>query len=269
MAKIDLTDVSLTFTIRPFKRVTLKEYVVRLWYRQSTENPPVHVHALSNVNLTARDGDRVGVIGHNGAGKSTLLRTLAGIYPPTSGTLDVQGKISSLFDITLGFEHEANGWDNILYRAYLQGETPKTLRKDKIQAIAEFSELGDFLRLPVRAYSAGMLMRLAFAISTSIEPEVLLVDEVLGVGDLAFQKKARARVEEMMQSARVMVMVSHDLNAIETMCNRAIWLQHGAVMKEGKPADVIAAYLDNVHAADPDRAVTPDAPPVGGLTAAA
>lgn len=267
MAKIDLTDVSLTFTIRPFKRVTLKEYMTRLWYRQRTDNPAVQIHALSGVTLKAGDGDRVGVIGHNGAGKSTLLRTLAGIYPPSAGTVDVQGKISSLFDITLGFEHEANGWDNILYRAYLQGETPRTLRKDKVQAIAAFSELGDFLRFPVRSYSAGMLMRLAFAIATAIDPEVLLVDEVLGVGDLAFQKKARARVEEMMQSARLMVMVSHDLNAIETMCNRAIWLQHGTVLAAGEPAEVIQAYLKNVgEATDPGPAV---AAHVGGLTAAA
>src|SRR5262249_1551943 len=156
----------------------------------------VQIHALSGVSLSARDGDRLGIIGHNGAGKSTLLKTLAGIYPPSTGTVDIQGKICSLFDITLGFEHEANGWANILYRAYLQGETPRTRRKEKVNAIAEFSELGDFLRLPVRNYSSGMMMRLAFAVATSIEPEVLLVDEVLGVGDLAFQKKAKARVEE-------------------------------------------------------------------------
>ena len=129
------------------------------------------------------------------------------------------------------------------------------------------NELGDFLRLPVRNYSAGMLMRLAFAISTSIDPEVLLVDEVLGVGDLAFQRKAKARVEEMMSSARLMVMVSHDLSAIKTMCNRAIWLQHGAVMMEGKPDEVVKAY---------QKSVTPEAPkpdgtepPVGALTTAA
>jgi ABC-type polysaccharide/polyol phosphate transport system ATPase subunit len=267
MAKIDLTDVSLTFTIRPFKRITLKEYLVRLWRTQRTENPAVQIHALSGVSVSARDGDRLGVIGHNGAGKSTLLKVLAGIYPPTTGTVDIQGKICSLFDITLGFEHEANGWDNILYRAYLQGETPRTLRKEKIRAIAEFSELGDFLRIPVRNYSAGMMMRLAFAVATAIEPEVLLVDEVLGVGDLAFQKKAKARVEEMMSSARLMVMVSHDLSAIKTMCNRAIWLQHGAVMMEGTPDEVVKAYQASVSPEEPKPGG--DGPHVGALTAAA
>jgi ABC-type polysaccharide/polyol phosphate transport system ATPase subunit len=269
MAKIDLTDVSLTFTVRPFKRVTLKEYVVRLWRTQRTENPAVQIHALSNVSLSARDGDRLGVIGHNGAGKSTLLRTLAGIYPPSGGTVDVQGKISSLFDITLGFEHEANGWDNILYRAYLQGETPRTLRKEKVQAIAEFSELEEFLRIPVRNYSAGMLMRLAFAVATSIDPEILLVDEVLAVGDLKFQRKAKARVEEMMSSARLMVMVSHDLSAIKSMCNRAIWLQHGAVMMEGKPDEVVKAYQNSVAPPEAKAKADGTEPHVGGQTAAA
>jgi ABC-type polysaccharide/polyol phosphate transport system ATPase subunit len=267
MAKITVTDVSLTFRIRPFKRITLKEYLLRLWRTQRTENPAVQIHALSGVSVSAGDGERVGVIGHNGAGKSTLLRTLAGIYPPTTGTVEVQGKISSLFDITLGFEPEANGWDNILYRAFLQGETPRTLRQEQVRAIAEFSELGDFLRIPVRSYSAGMLMRLAFAISTAIDPEVLLVDEVLGVGDLAFQRKAKARVEEMMQSARLMVMVSHDLNAIKTMCSRAIWLQHGTVVMDGKPEEVVKAYQESVS--PPASPPTPPGPHVGGLTAAA
>ena len=259
MAKIDLTDVSLTFTVRPFKRVTLKEYLLRLWRTQRTENPAVRIHALSGVSLSAGHGDRLGVIGHNGAGKSTLLRTLAGIYPPSSGTVDVHGKISSLFDITLGFESEANGWDNIVYRAYLQGETPRTLRKEKVQAIAEFSELGDFLRIPVRNYSAGMLMRLAFAIATSIDPEILLVDEVLAVGDLAFQRKAKARVVEMMSSARLMVMVSHDLEAIKSMCNRAVWLEHGSVRMEGRPDEVVEAYRASVTPQPPAQAPTPAA----------
>src|SRR5215213_5711828 len=156
MAKIDLSDVSLTFTVRQQKRVTLKEYLVRGLFRRSAGGS-LAVHALSGINLTARDGDRVGVIGHNGAGKSTLLKLIAGIYPPTRGTRAVKGRICSLFDISLGFEPEASGWDNITYRAYLQGETPATL-KSKIDEIAEFAELGDFLNVPVRHYSAGMLM---------------------------------------------------------------------------------------------------------------
>ena len=131
---------------------------------------------------------RVGIIGANGSGKSTLLRLLAGIYHPTTGTRKVVGKISSLFDLTLGFEMESNGWKNIRYRGYLQGESIEGLR-DKTPEIAEFSELGEFLGLPLRLYSAGMLVRLAFSVATTIEPEILLIDEILGAGDLAFQNK--------------------------------------------------------------------------------
>ena len=168
MAKIELHDVSVTFDVHQQKRVSLKEYLVRGLFRRS-QNPTLRVRALEGVSLTARDGDRIGVIGHNGAGKSTLLKTLAGVYPPTAGTREVEGKVCSLFDITLGFEFEATGWDNILYRAYLQGETPKSIR-GKVDEIAAFSELGDFLNIAVRNYSAGMQMRLAFSIATAINP---------------------------------------------------------------------------------------------------
>lgn len=262
MAKIELDDVSLTFTVRQQKRVSLKEYLVRGLFRQAV-NPAMAVHALSGVSLHARSGDRVGVIGHNGAGKSTLLRLLAGIYPPTAGTRTVEGRICSLFDISLGFEPEATGWDNIAYRSYLQGETPASLR-GKIDAIAAFTELGDFLNVPVRHYSAGMLMRLAFSIATTIAPEVLLVDEVLAVGDLAFQQKAQARMKEMMAQARLMVLVAHDLPTIKALCTRVLWMEHGAVVMDGPPAQVIEAYVRSVKGpADP----TPS--PVGAAAAAA
>ena len=174
--------------------MSLKEYIVKGLFRRSL-NPAVTIHALSDFTLSARDGDRIGIIGHNGAGTPTLLTMLAGIYPPTLGTCEVEGKICSLFDITLGFEQEATGWENITYRAFLQGETPASLRA-KIDEIGAFSELGDFLTLPVRNYSAGMRMRLAFAIATATDPEILLIDEVLAVGDMAFQMKARARMKE-------------------------------------------------------------------------
>src|SRR5262249_22579859 len=154
---------------------------------------------------------------------SSLLKLLAGIYPPTQGRRVVEGSISSLFDIALGFEPEASGWENIAYRGYLQGETPRSIR-GKMQAIADFTELGDFLQMPVRHYSAGMLVRLAFAIATAIDPEVLLVDEVLSVGDMAFQQKARQRMREMMAKAKLIVMVSHDLESLSKLCDRGVWL---------------------------------------------
>ena len=241
MAKIELTDVSITFNAHQQKRVSLKEYVVRGMFRKSL-NPVLRVHALNGVTLSARDGDRIGVIGHNGAGKTTLLKTLAGVYPPTAGTRVVEGKVCSLFDITLGFEQEATGWENILYRAYLQGETPASVR-DKLDQIAAFTELGDFLNIAVRNYSSGMLMRLAFSIATAVDPEVLLIDEVLAVGDLAFLQKARARMKELMGTARLMVMVAHDLPTIREMCTRVIWMTHGQVVMEGNPDEVVDAYI--------------------------
>ncbi|HJT32451.1 MAG TPA: ABC transporter ATP-binding protein [Pirellulales bacterium] len=240
MAKIELEDLDLTFQVRKNTGVTLKEFVVRGLFRQSA-NPRMTVHALRGINLAVGDGQRLGIIGHNGAGKSTLLRLLAGIYPPSRGRRLVTGQISSLFDIALGFEGDATGWENIGYRSYLQGETPRTIRC-KIDAIAEFSELGDFLNMPVRYYSAGMSVRLAFAIATAIEPEILLVDEVLSVGDLAFQEKAARRMREMMSKAEIIVMVSHDLSSIAKLCDRAIWMDHGAIRLSGSTAEVIAAY---------------------------
>jgi ABC-type polysaccharide/polyol phosphate transport system ATPase subunit len=249
MAKIELTDVGLAFSVRKTPKTTLKEYLLRALFLDS-RNPRTRVHALSGVTLHAGDGDRVGVIGHNGAGKSTLLRLLAGVYPPTTGTRLVQGRVCSLFDIALGFEPDANGWENIKYRAYLLGETPRSLRK-KIDGIAAFSELGEFLDMPVRFYSSGMLVRLAFSISTAVEPEVLLVDEVLAAGDMAFQLKARERMRALMHQARLMVLVSHDLDTTTALCNRAIWLAHGRVQMDGRPHEVVAAYR---------RAMTGDAP---------
>lgn len=244
MARIELNDVSLTFTIRQHRKVTLKEYLTRALFLQS-RNPKVDVHALSHINLSAADGDRIGIIGHNGAGKSTLLKLLAGVYPPTGGTRVVEGRICSMFDIALGFEQDASGWDNIRYRGYLLGETPKTIKK-KMHEIAAFSELGEFMNVPVRYYSSGMLVRLAFSISTAVEPEVLLIDEVLGAGDLAFQIKARERMRDMMSTARLMVLVTHEIETLKKICNRAMWLKQGSVQMQGSPDDVVDAYKRSV-----------------------
>jgi ABC-type polysaccharide/polyol phosphate transport system ATPase subunit len=245
MAQIDLDHVSLTFRVRKCGRVSLKEFLVRQLYRPA-RNPIMEVRALRDVTLHIGEGERVGIIGHNGAGKSTILKLLAGIYPPTTGKRLVEGQISSLFDIALGFEQDASGWENISYRGYLQGETPATI-KDKVQGIADFSELGDFLNMPVRYYSAGMMVRLAFSIATAIEPEILLVDEVLSVGDMAFQQKARLRMREMMDAARLIVMVSHDLMSLAQFCTRGIWLDHGSLRMDGPMDKVSAAYTASVQ----------------------
>ncbi|HEV3146114.1 MAG TPA: ABC transporter ATP-binding protein, partial [Gemmataceae bacterium] len=231
---------------RQRRRVTLKEFLIHRLFRASV-NPYIEVRALDHVDFHLRDGDRVGIIGHNGAGKSTMLKLLAGVYPPTSGRREVEGRISSLFDITLGFEPDCSGWENMSYRGYLLGETPRSIEAKKPH-IAEFSELGDFLNMPVRYYSAGMLVRLAFSISTAIEPDILLVDEVLAVGDLPFQNKARKRMNEMMNHASVLVMVSHDLDSIKKTCSVGVWMAQGRIVQMGPVDDVVRAYVKSAQA---------------------
>jgi len=240
MAAIELTDIDLRFTLRKATRLSLKEYVLNGMFLNRL-NPKLSVQALRGLNLAVKDGDRVGVIGHNGAGKSTLLKLIAGVYPPTRGQMRVEGRICSLFDITLGFEPDATGRENIAFRAYLQGETPKTLQS-KLDDVEQFCELGQFLDTPVRYYSAGMSIRLAFSIATVSEPEILLIDEVLSVGDMAFQLKAQRRMRNLMASASLMVMVSHDLSSVQAMCNKAIWLEKGQIVMSGSAAEVVAAY---------------------------
>lgn len=239
-AEIDLQEVHLRFRVRSATRVSLKEYVVRGLFRSSA-NPPIDVHALRGVTLRVAEGERLGIIGHNGAGKSTLLKVIAGVYPPTAGRRAVMGRICSLFDLMVGFEMEASGWDNIRFRSYLQGETPRTIR-DKIHAIAEFSELDRFLDVPLKYYSAGMLVRLAFSIASSADPEVLLIDEALAAGDANFRVKARERITALKQSARLMVLVSHDLNALPDLCTSIAWMERGEVRMLGPSHEVIPAY---------------------------
>lgn len=240
MTLIKLDDVGLKFQVRRAGRVSFKDYLLHGLFRRSKKTS-FEVQALENINLTVEEKDRLGIIGPNGAGKSTLLKLLAGIYPPTSGRRKVVGRISSLFDIALGFEGDANGWENIMYRGYLQGETPRSIR-EKTQPIAEFSELGDFLNMPVRYYSSGMKVRLAFSIATAIAPEILIVDEVLSAGDMAFQTKARERMKSLMSSARAVIVVSHDMTSLELMCDRVLWLDRGKMQAIGPAEEVIKAY---------------------------
>ena len=240
MSLIELDDASLLFRVRCNGRISLKEYLVKgMFYR--SKRTTLQVLALDRINIKINEGDRIGIIGPNGAGKSTLLKLLAGVYPPTSGRRKVRGRISSLFDLTLGFEMDATGWENMAYRGYLQGEPPKTL-KTKIQQIAEFSELGEFLDMPVRYYSAGMMVRLAFSIATAIEPEILIIDEALSAGDISFQAKARQRMRDLISTAHAVLLVSHDLESLRALCDRMIWLDHGRVQMQGPPAEVIEAY---------------------------
>jgi ABC-type polysaccharide/polyol phosphate transport system ATPase subunit len=240
MHLIELEDVGLLFRVRRLGRISFKEYILHGLFRRS-KRTVFEVQALEHIDLVVEEGDRLGIIGANGAGKSTLLKLLAGIYPPTTGSSRVVGRVCSLFDIALGFEMEADGWNNIRYRSYLQGETPRSIQA-KIESIAEFSELGQYLDMPVRYYSAGMRVRLAFSIATAIEPDILLIDEVLGAGDLHFQKKAQQRIRDLISSARAVVLVSHDLGSLASLCNRILWLDLGRIQMFGPAKEVIAAY---------------------------
>lgn len=241
MVGVHLRDINLKFHVRKSGSTNIKKFIVQGLFRQAV-NPYLEIHALRDINLDIAEGQRVGVIGHNGAGKSTLLRLLAGVYYPTSGKRDVRGKISSLMDIGLGIEPNASGWDNIAYRCYLQGDTPADVKAKRAE-IADFCELGEYLDMPARYYSRGMYVRFAFAVATAVEPEILLLDEVFSAGDRAFQQKARLRMASLVDKARLMVFVSHDLASVEELCNRVIWMEKGAIIDDGKPSEILQKYV--------------------------
>jgi lipopolysaccharide transport system ATP-binding protein len=186
------------------------------------------VEALRNITLDIRPGDRVGLVGHNGAGKTSLLRMLAGIYEPTFGTMKSSGRVTSLLDVTLGMDHEATGYENIIIRGLIMGASKQQMR-DLTDSIAEFSGLGDYLNMPVRTYSSGMVLRLAFAIVTSVEADVLLMDEWLSVGDAEFVLKAEERMKTFVGKASILVLASHNASIIDDLCNVRLTLEHGQI----------------------------------------
>jgi homopolymeric O-antigen transport system ATP-binding protein len=191
----------------------------------------VMVCALDQLSFRIAPGDRVGLVGHNGSGKTTLLRVLSGVYEPVSGSISVEGRVASLLDLNLGMDPEATGYENIHLRAILAGLTPKDV-ESKLEEIAEFTELDEYLEMPVRTYSSGMLLRLAFAVSTSIDADILLMDEWLSVGDTEFSKKAAERLERLVDRTPILVMASHDPTMIGRMCNRVFRLEHGTMTEE-------------------------------------
>lgn len=206
------------------------------------DKPFVTVRALDKVSFSLESGDKIALFGHNGAGKSTLLRALAGVYTPTEGSANIQGKVSSLIDVSLGINVESTGRENVFIRSALMGVPKKTIQ-EMMSSIIEFSELGDFIDLPVRTYSSGMQMRLAFAISTLIRPEILLMDEWLSVGDENFRSKAENRMNEVMSSTKILVLATHSRALAENMCQKAIWLEHGAVRAIGPVKQVSELYF--------------------------
>ncbi len=201
----------------------------------------IAVRALRDINLSLKSGDRVGLVGRNGAGKSTMLRVLSSVYEPTSGVIRSAGSISSLIDLMLGMDPEASGYEFIATRCVVMGISSRDA-KALVPDIEEFTELGDYLHLPVRTYSSGMLLRLAFAVSTAVAPDILLMDEMIGVGDARFLDKARQRLETMMSKVRILVLASHSDPILKTFCNQGIWLNEGQIAMQGGIEDCLAAY---------------------------
>jgi len=241
MAAIELDDVTLTFQVWQNKHMSLKEFVLKAILRKHVTKPVSAVTALRNVSFRVEEGDRFGIVGSNGSGKSTLLKLLTGIYTPTSGSCTVVGDAYSMLDLGVGVEAEANGWENIAYLSYLQGQTPGDVKR-KQKLIAEFSELGDLMDIPVRYYSSGMLVRLVFSVATEIEPEVLIIDEIFPAGDIGFQDKARRRMTELIGKAKILVMASHDLPTLCDVCTKVLWIHKGVVQMVGDPVAVTEAY---------------------------
>jgi ABC-type polysaccharide/polyol phosphate transport system ATPase subunit len=204
------------------------------------------IEALRDITLTLKPGDRVALIGANGAGKTTLLRVLAGIYEPTSGHAKISGRISPMFDIGLGIDAELSGYENIRLRGLILGLSPKEIDA-KLADIAEFTELGDYLHMPVRTYSSGMMLRLTFAVSTCFDPEIVLMDEWILAGDANFLQKAHNRLATFVGRASIFVLASHNLDLCAKWCTHGLWMEQGHTKMYGKVEDVIAAYTAAVN----------------------
>ena len=202
----------------------------------------VQVKALSDVTFKIQEGEKVALLGHNGAGKSTMLRALGRVYSPTKGSAKIVGKAGSLIDIGLGINPEATGRENVFIRGQLLGLSKQEIAAN-YQGIVEFAELGDFMEMPVRTYSTGMHLRLAFAVSTVFRPEILIMDEWLSVGDADFQHKAEARLRELVSETKILIIATHSKDLVEAVCNRAIWLEHGQIKMDGPAGEVSKAYF--------------------------
>jgi ABC-type polysaccharide/polyol phosphate transport system ATPase subunit len=243
-ASLCLRDVSVEFPIYSGGSRSLK----KLLFNSTTQGnlardarDRITVHALSGITLDIEHGDRLAVIGANGAGKSTLLKVLAGIYAPTSGRMHASGRVSALLTASVGLNPDATGRENIIIRGMYMDVHPRDMRA-RVDEIAEFTELGSFIDMPVRTYSSGMMVRLCFAVATSLRPEILVMDEWLAAGDAAFLNKARQRMEDFLSSTSILVLASHSLSLVKEWCNRAILLDQGRIVAAGGVEEVSAAY---------------------------
>ncbi len=248
MASIILESVSVSFPVYSSATRSIKNRLIQSatggQIRSESGSDRISVvQALQDINLKLESGDRIGLVGHNGAGKTTLLRVLGGIYEPNEGRVSIHGSTVPLFDISLGMDPESNGYENILLRGLYLGLSRSQMRS-RLDEIADFTELGDFLDLPIRTYSAGMRMRLAFAVSTSVAPDILLIDEGIGAGDAAFLEKASQRLKLFTEQVSIIVLSSHSEALISKMCTKAVLMEHGRVVGAGTTEDVLAQYKE-------------------------
>lgn len=235
--RIIVENVYKSFDIYMDKANSLKEKLL-FWNRNKKEKREV----LKNVNLTIKNGEAVGLIGVNGSGKSTLLKLMTKIIYPNKGKITINGKLTSLLELGAGFHPDFSGRENIYFNASIFGLTKKQI-DERIDKIIEFSELGNYIDNPVRTYSSGMYMRLAFAVAINVDADILLVDEVLAVGDQHFQDKCIAKMKELKEEGKTMVFVTHSLGTVKDFCNRAVWLSNGEIKMDGEPDGVIEEYL--------------------------
>lgn len=246
---INLQNISLRY---PLAGLTSHSFQLKLIHaiggvftRDQESKKITYINALSNINLQINNGDRLGILGHNGAGKTSLLRTISGVYAPSEGKIYVEGCINALTDFTLGMDLDVTGIKNIIFRLVFMGYT-FSQAKQAIDEIVEFSELGEFIHLPIRTYSTGMFLRLAFAISTHFTPDILILDEIIGTGDEGFKKKSTERIDSMLNGARIVILSSHDLDSIEKYCNKCIVMEHGKIILNGDAKEVIQQYKTNL-----------------------
>jgi ABC-type polysaccharide/polyol phosphate transport system ATPase subunit len=245
---VELNGVSLRFVNYADKQYSLKRAALDLILRREAAAPKSEFWALRDMTFQIKNGDRVAIVGGNGAGKSTLLRLLARIYPPTHGQLSVRGTVAPLIEMGAGFNPELSGLDNILFNGALLGFS-RTQMLEKVDEIHEFTGLREFAEMPLKYYSSGMFMRLAFAVATEVHPDILLIDESLGVGDAAFQEKAKARIRSLLDRTQAVVLVSHDLPSLRELCTRGLWIQQGRLVHDGPVDAVIDRYLESTGTA--------------------
>ena len=238
--RIIVENVYKSFNIYMDKANSLKEKLL-FWNRNKREKREV----LKNINLTINDGEAVALIGVNGSGKSTLLKLMTKIIYPNKGKITTNGKLTSLLELGAGFHPDFTGRENIYFNASIFGLTRSEIN-DRLDKIIEFSELGSYIDNPVRTYSSGMYMRLAFAIAINVDADILLVDEVLAVGDQHFQDKCIAKMKQLKEEGKTMVFVTHSLGTVKEFCNRAVWLKDGEIKIDGKPEEVIEKYLEEI-----------------------